>query len=533
MSRPKILRPDGRAGGLVSAIRWLLLLLLVALSAATLGSQQRSASAVSVITFDGSPGSGAPPATLGPYTMSPFGIDSRTLGVNETNVPDPAGTITFSTPLTHMRVGTSWATWSHGYTGDVYYGGGGSVTLTMPQNTGAFYFYAEPNPFAIFNITATTQDGTTSGPISVDGYAGARYFGFYGSGGATIATIFVSSAIDFAVGEFGISAGCPADAKQYAATGDSIAFGADLTSGSNYPTHLLGDHLTQLASYCLKNLAESGATTTNYRSGGGVFTAQLQPAIDLKASLVTVTIGANNKVLPTLVNECLPKIVGLDFDGARTCANNINNDNNAWTSLSADLKTILNEYQQSLSSNPGLFVAITNYYNPMPPSIDAARQKAFCDQLSPGVAGKCNGMLGPLNGALGAMDSVLHKLNQKIAEAASPYTSSSSHFIFVNVHDEFVGHCTIINLSVSLSPYGGSASGNLGCESSQSWVEPATVQSGGASQKKFGITWTASGTAQAGVHPNDDGHTCISNLVWEAVKGRLGSSEPADSSPCS
>lgn len=515
-------------------MRRFLLVAVVGLAVAfSMGQGQLTAHAVGAITFDGSPGTGAPPSTLGPYTMTSFGLDSRSELATVTDVPDPAGTITFDTPMTHLKIGSSWATWSNGYAGDVYANFGAAVILTMPAHTSAFYFYAEPNPFAVLSITATAQDGTTSGPINVNGYYGAQYFGFYAVGGSSVATIAVSSSVDFAVGEFGISAGCASNSKNYVATGDSIPFGAELSEGTNYPTHLLTDHLIPLdASYCSTNLAQSGASTANYRSGGGTFNAQLQPTLDANAKLVTVTVGVDNKVLPTLANQCLPKLASLDFAGARSCETSLLNDTSAWNSLATDLKAILVSYRSSLSSNPELYVAITNYYNPMPSSISSTQLKAFCDQLSPGVAGQCNGLLGQMNSALGAANGVLNKLNQTIANTVSPFTSSSTHFIFVNIHDTFVGHCSVVNMSVSISPYGGSASGNLGCASSKSWIEPATIQSGGGSKQIGPFTFSATGSAQAGVHPNDAGHNCISNLVWEAVKNRLGSSEASKSSPC-
>jgi hypothetical protein len=181
--------------------------LIVAVLGVGVGAVAPPASAVPVITFDGSPGTGPPPATLGPYTMTAFPLDARPLGQVVTTVPSPlGGQVTFNVGLRHNRVGSGWATWSHGYTGDVYGPTPGTtLTMTLPPNTGAFYFYAEPNPFATFDVTATAQDGTTSGPIPVSGFAGAKYFGFYGTGGATIASITVSSSRDFAVGEFGIA----------------------------------------------------------------------------------------------------------------------------------------------------------------------------------------------------------------------------------------------------------------------------------------------------------------------------------------
>ena len=162
----------------------------------------------SSIGFDGTPGTAAPPATLGPYTMTPFGADGRPLESTVSDVPDPAGTIGFSPSLTHTRIGGSWATWSHGYTGDVYYLIPGSqITITLPAGTKAFYFYAEPNTFDVFSVEATAQDGTTSGPIAVQGNSGAKYFGFYGTGDATLEsiTITTSDTSGLAVGEFGIN----------------------------------------------------------------------------------------------------------------------------------------------------------------------------------------------------------------------------------------------------------------------------------------------------------------------------------------
>src|SRR5713226_7850212 len=164
------------------------------------------AHASSAITFNNSPGTGAPPPTLGPYSMTRFSTDPQPLG-NVSSVAAPGnGTVGFTPTLNHLQVGSGWATWSNGYGGDVYWtNGGNNMTISLPPGTPAFYFYAEPNPFAFFNITATTQDGTSSGAISVNGFHGASYFGFYTDGSTTLQTITVNSSADFAVGEFGIT----------------------------------------------------------------------------------------------------------------------------------------------------------------------------------------------------------------------------------------------------------------------------------------------------------------------------------------
>lgn len=155
-------------------------------------------------------GTVAPGATLGPYTMTPFGWDDRFLGESVTSVDSPlGGSVDFSSPLVHYRIGSGWATWSHDYLGDVYHtDGASSVTMFLPDQTTAFYFYAEPNPWSQYTIVATAQDGTQV-IQGVNGYAGAAYYGFYGTDGSYITSIAVTTPqpIDFAIGEFGIAGG--------------------------------------------------------------------------------------------------------------------------------------------------------------------------------------------------------------------------------------------------------------------------------------------------------------------------------------
>ena len=98
----------------------------------------------------------------------------------------------FSAAMTHCRIGGCWATWSNSYAGDVDATGATLVTMTLPD-TNAFYFYAEPQQFANMTFTATTANGTTSGPIAVNGNSGARYFGFYTTGKSPLTSITVTT----------------------------------------------------------------------------------------------------------------------------------------------------------------------------------------------------------------------------------------------------------------------------------------------------------------------------------------------------
>jgi hypothetical protein len=139
--------------------------------------------------------------------MTPFPSDGRPV-VDVTTVPSPlGGDLAFSIAMSHRKVGLTWLSWSHGYTGDVYSSKGrNSVTLTVPAGTSAFYLYAEPTMLSVHDITATVQDGT---PVtqSVDGLGGACGYGFYGTDGSKITTIKIDydGPKGFAIGEFGIS----------------------------------------------------------------------------------------------------------------------------------------------------------------------------------------------------------------------------------------------------------------------------------------------------------------------------------------
>ena len=187
----------------------------VALAAASLVALAAPAGAS--VTFDGTPGTAAPPSTLGPYDMSSFASSSVANGtsVSSVNELDTFGgaTVTFDHALVKQTVGSGWSTWSHGYTGDVYtnLGSDGSqdaLTIGLPEGTSAFYFYAEPNNFGTFDVTATAQDGTTSDAVAVTGASGATYFGFYGDPGNPLVSVDIAAdpaANGFAVGEFGIA----------------------------------------------------------------------------------------------------------------------------------------------------------------------------------------------------------------------------------------------------------------------------------------------------------------------------------------
>lgn len=166
------------------------------------------------IVFDGSPGTNPAPPTLGGYTMTSFPLDGRPLGNVVTTVPSPlGGDILFSNSRYHVRINQGWNNWSNGYTGDVYYNYDTSpLLISLPIGTTAFYFYMEGDAYQTITMSATANDGTTSGPITVTTPWGAKYFGFYSNGGTQLISILINSAGgNFAVGEFGISKGATQD----------------------------------------------------------------------------------------------------------------------------------------------------------------------------------------------------------------------------------------------------------------------------------------------------------------------------------
>jgi hypothetical protein len=175
------------------------------------------------VAVDLTPGTGAPPGTLGGYSMIGFPSESRAEFDTVGDVMAPAafsGPLLFNQGLELDFVGSGWDTWSHGYAGAVYQlfeeavSGSTSVELTLPPSALAFYCYIQPNYKDTFRFHITTA--TTDTLVDIDGNGGARYVGFYTDNPLDpLLSIVVDQpdamALGFAVGEFGINgvAGAP------------------------------------------------------------------------------------------------------------------------------------------------------------------------------------------------------------------------------------------------------------------------------------------------------------------------------------
>jgi len=136
-------------------------------------------------------------------------VTTSHLGADSTNVSSVSlnggGSFTTSAPLSIFKVGSSWATWSGGYTGQVLYTNGVTSVTLAPSNLAGLGFEVEPNPFATYTVTTTLSGGQTISD-SVSGYYGSQFFGYYGS---TVTSLTISSAVDFAVGNFIAPSGIP------------------------------------------------------------------------------------------------------------------------------------------------------------------------------------------------------------------------------------------------------------------------------------------------------------------------------------
>jgi hypothetical protein len=162
---------------------------------AALGLAQHASAQVVAVNI----GTGLPPATLGGYSMTELGSI-------------PPGSI--SGDAIPTTVGVGWATWGQGLSGNQVfvigdYEASVPLVLSVTPGTEAVDFYAEPNVFDTFNITATDSSGATV-TEAVAGFYGSSGFGFYESGAGSLSSITVTAdpaAEGFAIGEFGINGG--------------------------------------------------------------------------------------------------------------------------------------------------------------------------------------------------------------------------------------------------------------------------------------------------------------------------------------
>ena len=165
-----------------------------------------SAQATAIVFSD--LGTLAPPATIGGHAMTPFGPTGIPDGTSISSWVSPlGGSLVFDQIVDKVSIGNGWATWSHGYTGEVARTDSTeSLSITLPASTVAFYLYVEPNSFASYDITVTAQDGSFI-QTRVTGEAGANGFGAFDLEGGLLTSLVISGpgTNGLGVGEFGIA----------------------------------------------------------------------------------------------------------------------------------------------------------------------------------------------------------------------------------------------------------------------------------------------------------------------------------------
>jgi len=159
-------------------------------------------------------GTAGPQSAVGPFAVTPYDLAPQTAIPNQTNTsvipgsPLPPDTIT-SFQVQKRTVGNGWTSWSHGYTGPVFF----TVPVVPPLTLAiapahAFYVYVEPAAFGQpFAVSVITNAGGSSGPVLVDASGGATGFGFYTTADESITAVTIDAdpnAQGFAFAELGL-----------------------------------------------------------------------------------------------------------------------------------------------------------------------------------------------------------------------------------------------------------------------------------------------------------------------------------------
>jgi hypothetical protein len=306
------------------------------------------------------------------------------------------------------------------------------------------------------------------------------------------------------------------------AGGDDVPFGNEVSTSQNFPSHLISDHLATFG-YCVYNLAKNGTTSPSYISDG-----QLATSANRAPDLITLTLGGQNSTIVDLLDSCYQKIKDNNFTGADICALQVEANAGLFSSLTANLTTILQMYRVIMAGRPELVVAVTGYPNPYPSSSSAATNIALlCVPLIDTIP-TCTARWAQLPLALTTLDMAFQKLNTTIQNAVKPFAvGSRGRFVYVDVYSKLRSHCMQMNVSIKTTVEHPEESGavhehdsqqDFGCSTpwfvkqsdvntTPDYLDPAAI----------GVLTNKSQTVSGmGIHLNEDGHKCVSSLIWEA-----------------
>ena len=342
-------------------------------------------------------------------------------------------------------------------------------------------------------------------------------------------------------------------AFRYVAGGDSVANGIEVDSKDTaseekrYSRQLLNEHIrTASLPGCEYNTSHDPATTDTFVKDV-VYEGLSQQGAAWKQDprLITLTLGRQNSTIVDHVEKCFKQVKDHDFLDANVCALNVYANPAHWEKLKKDLDSILNTMKIQMDGAPSdIVVAVTGYFNPFPAATDVATKiPGFCAQLQDTIP-TCIARWVLLPPALITLDQVVQKLNTTIKEVVDKFsTGSQGRFFFVNPYDKFKSHCMEMKVTIKTKVYHptndvhnhDTSETNFGC--STTWI--GTDHEDGTKTPFIYLTPAVTGvliqatqtTKKMGIYPNEDGHDCIADLIWEATKVRMGVQE-APQTPC-
>jgi hypothetical protein len=334
--------------------------------------------------------------------------------------------------------------------------------------------------------------------------------------------------------------------KRYVAGGDDIPAGNTISSSQTFPSHLIADHMAALG-WCIYNTAANGTTSSSYVSGG-----QLATAWNMQPDFITLTVGEQDTPAADLLNSCFNDVKNHDFSGANSCATNILGNTNLYSNLNSKLTTILQQYKMIMAGRPWLVVAVTGYPNLYPQASDVqAEITGLCtgviDSLTP-----CETRWEQLPPALTTIDKVVQKLNTTIQNAVAPFNIGyQGRFIFVNPYSKFLGHEMKMDVTLKLdqvchfcgtdATYEDSHTGEENVGSGTPWFQAGSdgtqsptylLPADQIIDPPVVIEQFSQTTSGMGMYPNDAGNKCFSDLIWEAVKIKLGVAQAPNPNIC-
>ena len=342
------------------------------------------------------------------------------------------------------------------------------------------------------------------------------------------------------------AAGC----RIYVASGDDLTKGKALDDDpKRYPEQLLADHI-KAPGWCLFNQAKSGQTSSSYISGGG-----LSSAYNMRPDFLTLQLGEQNATVVNLITSCFDKVKDHDFTGASACGSQILGNSSLWTNLKSNYTTFLQSTRIMASQRPQLVVAVVNYPNPYPQSLDVADEiVTLCVPLIDTIP-TCTVRWAQLPPALLVLDQVFQKLNQTLKESLAPFQAgpNGNRWVYVDTYPKFKDHCMTMKVTIKTKVEHPEQSGavhdhdsqevNFGC--STTWFvegDDGTAKPNYLLPATPGvlIEWSQT-TKGMGVYPNADGHQCIGDAIWEAdtidpgttpLKWKLGYGEASTTDFC-